>query len=40
MSDIILVDSHCHLDQLDLTPFEGDLNKALSEAHTAQVQYF
>jgi TatD DNase family protein len=27
-----LVDSHCHLDQLDLTAHAGDLEKALSEA--------
>jgi TatD DNase family protein len=27
-----LVDSHCHLDQLDLTAHDGDLKKALSEA--------
>ncbi len=27
-----LVDSHCHLDRLDLTPFDGDLGKALQAA--------
>jgi TatD DNase family protein len=40
MSDIVLVDSHCHLDHLDLTPFQGDLNKALQAAYEAQVKYF
>lgn len=27
-----LVDSHCHLDRLDLTPYAGDLSKALLAA--------
>jgi TatD DNase family protein len=27
-----LVDSHCHLDQLDLTPHEGELSRALKHA--------
>lgn len=27
-----LVDSHCHLDRLDLTPFDGQLDKALQAA--------
>ncbi len=29
---MFLVDSHCHLDRLDLTPYAGDLNKALLQA--------
>lgn len=28
----MIVDSHCHLDRLDLTPYDGDLNKALDAA--------
>lgn len=28
----MLVDSHCHLDQLDLTIHNGDLKYALGEA--------
>lgn len=35
-----LVDSHCHLDQLDLTPYAGDLSKALAEAKTKGVEHF
>lgn len=30
---MFLVDSHCHLDRLDLTPYDGDLDKALSYAN-------
>lgn len=29
---LFLVDSHCHLDRLDLTPFDGQLDKALQAA--------
>ncbi len=29
----MLVDSHCHLDSLDLTPYEGDLAKVIAEAN-------
>lgn len=35
-----LVDTHCHLDQLDLTPYEGDLAKALLHANELDVQHF
>jgi len=28
----LLVDSHCHLDRLDLTPFDGELDAALDNA--------
>jgi TatD DNase family protein len=35
-----LIDSHCHLNQLDLTAFDGDLNKALDEARAVGVQHF
>jgi len=28
----LLVDSHCHLDRLDLTPFNGELERALENA--------
>lgn len=37
---MFLVDSHCHLDQLDLTPHQGDLSKALRFAETQGVQHF
>lgn len=35
-----LVDSHCHLDQLDLTPYGGDLTQALVYAEEADVTHF
>ena len=34
----MLVDSHCHLDRLDLTPYEGDLAKAIAEAKDRGVE--
>ncbi len=36
----MLVDSHCHLDCLDLTPYEGDLNQVLLSAKQNDVTYF
>ena len=36
----MLVDSHCHLDQLDLTPFDGDLNGVIQQAQQHDVGYF
>jgi TatD DNase family protein len=30
-SDFVLVDSHCHLDRLDLTPFNGDFAQLMAE---------
>jgi len=35
---MVLVDSHCHLDQLDLTPYGGELALALQAASQAQVK--
>lgn len=35
----MLVDSHCHLDRLDLTPYQGDLALALKKAHDAGVAH-
>ena len=29
----MLVDSHCHLDRIDLAPYDGDLGAALAAAH-------
>lgn len=29
----MLVDSHCHLDRIDLAPYDGDLGAALTAAH-------
>jgi TatD DNase family protein len=36
----MLVDSHCHLDQLDLTSHTGDLQRALNHASQMGVEYF
>lgn len=35
-----LVDSHCHLDQLDLTVYNGSLDAALAHAKELDVAYF
>ena len=35
MTAPLLIDSHCHLDRLDLTPFDGSLDRAL--AHAAEL---
>lgn len=34
------IDSHCHLDQLDLTPYAGDLSRALNAAEKQGVFHF
>ncbi|WP_139555771.1 TatD family hydrolase [Methylotetracoccus oryzae] len=31
----MLVDSHCHLDRLDLTPYSGDFSGVIEHAHAA-----
>lgn len=36
---MLLVDSHCHLNLLDLTPDQGDLNKVIARAEAAGVRY-
>ena len=36
----MLVDSHCHLDQLDLSAYNGDLSAAITQAHEAGVGHF
>ncbi len=36
----MLVDSHCHLDRIDLEPFDGSLDKALSSARESGVSQF
>ena len=33
----MLVDSHCHLDRLDLTPFAGDFSKFLEEVENSLI---
>jgi len=33
----LFIDSHCHLDRLDLTEFDGELDNVLTAAKTAQV---
>lgn len=35
----LLVDSHCHLDRLDLSPFNGDLSKAIASAKELGVHH-
>jgi len=35
-----LADSHCHLDRLDLTLFNGQLSEALAAAHEVGVEHF
>ena len=35
----MLTDSHCHLDRLDLTPYDGNLNKAIIAARSKDVGY-
>jgi TatD DNase family protein len=34
----MLVDSHCHLDRIDLTPYDGDLGGAIAAARAAGVE--
>jgi TatD DNase family protein len=34
----MLVDSHCHLDRIDLTPYGGDLAAALAAARERGVE--
>jgi TatD DNase family protein len=36
----MLVDSHCHLDRIDLTPFDNSLDKALNSARELGVSQF
>lgn len=36
----MLIDSHCHLDRLDLTPYNGDLSAALAAARELDVEHF
>ena len=36
----MLIDSHCHLDRLDLTPFGGSLDTALDTARAEGVEHF
>lgn len=35
----MLTDSHCHLDRLDLKPYDGDVYKAIAAARTKDVNY-
>lgn len=35
----MLVDSHCHLDKLDLSPYDGDINAALQAAYARQISH-
>ncbi|MGY8810316.1 MAG: TatD family hydrolase [Pseudomonadales bacterium] len=36
----MLIDSHCHLDRLDLTPYDGSLDAALDAARARGVEKF
>lgn len=36
----MLTDSHCHLDRIDLTPYNGDLNAALDAARERGIKQF
>lgn len=36
----MIIDSHCHLDRIDLSQFNGDLTEALKFAASYDVQYF
>ena len=36
----MLVDSHCHLDMLDLAPFGGNIDGVLAAARAQDVEYF
>jgi len=36
----MLIDSHCHLDRLDLSPYDGNLTAALEAARTQGVHQF
>lgn len=38
MTSLPLVDSHCHLDRLDLAPYDGDFDAMLAAARTAGVE--
>lgn len=35
----MLVDSHCHLDKLDLSPYDGDLDAALQAAYARSISH-
>ncbi len=35
----MLVDSHCHLDRLDLAPFEGDFGRLMAQTREAGVEH-
>ncbi|HSP00737.1 MAG TPA: TatD family hydrolase [Thioalkalivibrio sp.] len=35
----MLIDSHCHLDRIDLEPFDGSLDKVMDAARTAGVDH-
>jgi TatD DNase family protein len=36
---VVIVDSHCHLDRLDLKKYDGDLNQAIQYAQSMHVQH-
>jgi len=36
----VFIDSHCHLNRLDLTPYDGSLDRALEAARAVGVSRF
>jgi len=35
----MLIDSHCHLDRIDLKPYQNDFACFMQEAHTSQIEH-
>ena len=35
---IPLIDSHCHLDMLDLSSYDGDISKLINETHETGIE--
>ncbi|MBT4146337.1 MAG: TatD family deoxyribonuclease, partial [Gammaproteobacteria bacterium] len=35
----MLIDSHCHLDKLDLTPYQNDFSNFMQEADKNQIEH-
>src|SRR3990167_7548207 len=40
ISTVTLVDSHCHLNQIDLAAFDGHLDEVLNQAREVGVRHF
>lgn len=35
----MLIDSHCHLDRIDLSPYQNDFNRFMQEAENQQIEH-